>query len=251
MLWGKLVESAAEKWRRLVETRVESYGSQRPQGFWTQQAKRYAFSMSRQADPFWDFVQPWLKPTLTAIDVGAGAGRHAAPLADRLDWVTAVEPEEAMRSLIPARPNMTVVATTWEEADLAPADLVLSNHVLYAVADPVPFLQKMNTLARVSGFVGLREGSNRHPAERLAGRPAEPTLTDAVAVLRELGFEPEVQRWEQQIVFAWADRAAAEADWRLRGWEGELEGVEESADGTLTFDAGTGVGGVAHWTPKS
>ena len=245
------METHAQKWRQLVETRRRSFGPERPANFWERQAGRYAFSMRQQADPFWDFVQPWLRPVLTAIDAGAGTGRHAVPLADRLDWVTAVEPEEAMRRLIPDRPNMTVVASTWEEADVAPADLVISCHVLYSIPEPVPFLEKMSSLARERAFVSLRDGPQPHPAERLAGKPLEPTLSDVVDVLEEMGLKPEVERWRQPVVFRWEDRPSAEEDWRLRGWSGALEGVEEAAEGTLRFDAGMRVGGVAHWKRTS
>ena len=243
--------TAAERWREMLEARRGSFGDRDRSGFWEQAAGRFAFSIGRQRDRFLDFLEPWLEPRRTLIDVGAGTGRHAAPLADRLEWVTAVEPEEAMRRLIPERPNMTVVASTWADAEVAPADLVISCHVLYAVAEPAPFLEKMNALARERAFVALREGPNRHPADRLADRPPEPGLSEAVEVLRELGVEPEVERWTVPVEFAWADLEAARADWRLRGWEGEPEGLREAEDGSLRYDAGEQVTGVAHWKPRS
>jgi len=46
-------------------------------------------------------MEPYLAPRKTLIDAGAGAGRHAVPLAERLEWVTAVEPSEGMRAEIP------------------------------------------------------------------------------------------------------------------------------------------------------
>lgn len=245
--------TAAERWAELVRSRRATLQVRQPDRsrFWESQAGRFAYSMRRQADPFWDFLQPWLAPGRTAIDVGAGTGRHAAPLAERLDWVTAVEPEEAMRHFIPERENMTVVASTWEEAEVAPADLVLASHVLYAVEDGAGFLAKMNALARVRAFVVLREGQQPHPADRLAGNPPEPVLGDAVELLRELGLRPEVERWRARVVYEWQDEAQALADWRLRGWKGSLEGVERRPDGSLAFDAGEQPSGVAHWQPRS
>ena len=76
--------------------------------------------------------------------------------------------------MIAARDNMTVVASTWEDAEVAPADLVICCHVLYGVADPVPFIAKLEKSAHERVFVMLRETDLPHPARiirtRLAGQ---------------------------------------------------------------------------------
>src|SRR2546425_11030998 len=115
-------------------------------------------------------LDPSFPPTRTRIDGGAGPGRHAAPLAERLEWVTAIEPSEGMRSPPPPRHNMTVVASTWEDAEVAPADLVICSHVLYGVGDPVSFLDKMQKAARERVFVMMRETDLPHPAAEIRRR---------------------------------------------------------------------------------
>ncbi|MGH7489466.1 MAG: class I SAM-dependent methyltransferase [bacterium] len=176
------VEEAAETWAALVRARSGHGDRHSAAGYWDRRAASFARNTAGRADPFLDVVAPFLGPRKTLIDVGAGAGRHAAPLADRLEWVTAVEPSEGMRGRIPHRDNMTVVASDWEDAEVAPADLVISCHVLYGIERPVPFINKMESAARERVFIMLREGDPPHvgaalrsPPERSRTRPTKPT----------------------------------------------------------------------------
>src|SRR6202795_5402574 len=169
----------AERWRSLVADRVaaaEAAGQVDP-SYWDRRAPTFARS-TRARDGFLDVVKPHLAPSKTLVDVGAGAGRHAVPLAESLEWVTAVEPSEGMRALIPPRDNMTIVASTWEDAAVAPADFVICCHVMYGVEEPVPFIAKMERSARERVFIMLRESELPHPAaavrKRLQGTPGPP-----------------------------------------------------------------------------
>jgi len=252
-----------DEWRRLVESREAAIGGLRQDDFWERRARRFAFSMRGQADPFLGFLEPWLRPTATLIDVGAGTGRHAVPLAARLDWVTAVEPSQAMRSLIPETANLTIVAASWLDADVAQADLVISAHVLYPIAEPAPSLAKLEAAARERVFVLLREGENAHPAELLrremAGPPArEPRFAELLAVLSEMGIEPEVARFGYPVFYRFESLEAALEDCRLRigeAWDEPagrrwLKGnLRPDADGSLVHDGGEMTAGVAHWRP--
>src|SRR5439155_13551748 len=86
----------AAHWRQLV-TAAERCGPAEGDA-WAGRAQEYHASRGQDWEPLLGVMEPWLQPHRTAIDVGAGTGRHAAPLARRLDWVTAVEPSEAMRA---------------------------------------------------------------------------------------------------------------------------------------------------------
>src|SRR5215471_1716972 len=93
-------------------------------------------------------------PTTTLLDVGAGAGRFALPLALRCKHVTAVEPSPSMGETLRHQAaevgidNVTLVACPWDEAEVEPADVVLSAHVIYSIEDIGPFVMKLAAHAR-------------------------------------------------------------------------------------------------------
>ena len=95
-----------------------------------------------------------MTPTTTLLDVGGGAGRFALPIALRCKHVTIVEPSpsmgETLRHLAAEAgiENITIVARRWEEAEVEPADVVLSAHVIYAIEDIGPFVVKLAAHAR-------------------------------------------------------------------------------------------------------
>lgn len=251
----------AAHWRALVEAREARMGRSHGTDWWDRRARRFAWSMRAQVDWFRGFLEPWLTPDRTLIDVGAGAGRHAGPLAGRLDWVTAVEPSAGMREHIPAAPNLTVIGSTWEDAEPAPADLVICVHVLYPVADVVPFIEKLERSARERVFVVLRDSDAGRPAERLAGPGLgrEPRLRDCFLLLRQLGIAPEVtmatypafQRYES-LEQAVEDCRPAGGDWdedRVRAWL--QANLRPDEDGSLVYEAGDVVAGALHWQPRT
>src|SRR3989440_9764408 len=145
----------AARWKEIVEDRASLASGHADSGYWDRGANSFARSTHTRARDLLQVRETFLSPDKTLIDVGAGTGRHATPLASRLEWVTAVEPSEGMRSHIPPLDNMTIVASTWEEAEAAPADPVIRSHVIYGVAEPVPFLEKMQRSARERGLVML------------------------------------------------------------------------------------------------
>jgi SAM-dependent methyltransferase len=253
----------AVSWRALVEARDAQIGRSHSDDWWAPRARQFAQQMRVQHDWFLGFLEPWLRPTATLIDVGAGTGRYTAPLAGRLDWVTAVEPSLAMREHIPPTPNVTVIGSSWEDAEPAPADLVLCAHVLYPLADPVPFIEKLERSALERVFVVMRDAPNGHPAEVMArpGRAREPWLRDCLLLLRQMGIAPEmsmatyrgstfrydsmgtaIERFREQVGLPW-DEA------RGRAWlEANLRPDE---DGTLVYQSAETTAGVLHWKPRA
>ena len=87
----------AARWKRVVEDRATLAAGHSDTGYWDRRARSFARSTHTRADEFLQVLEPYLSPRKTLIDVGAGTGRHATPLAARLEWVTAVEPSEGMR----------------------------------------------------------------------------------------------------------------------------------------------------------
>src|SRR5947208_1179877 len=168
----------AERWKRIVEDRETLASGHADTGYWDRRSSSYARSTQSRVDDFLKVLEPYLSPRKTLIDVGAGAGRHATPLAERLEWVTAVEPSEGMRSHIPTRDNMTVIASSWEDAEVAPADLVICSHVLYGVADPVPFID-----SRARFGQGWDEAAARAALEEILRRDGDDLVFDGGLVL--------------------------------------------------------------------
>ena len=195
-LASNLVMDWVEHWKKIVLERAA--GTHANPGYWDRRAPSFARSTRTRTDEFLSVIDPYISPRKTLIDAGAGTGRHAVPLADRLEWVTAVEPSEGMRAQIPPKDNMTIVASTWEDAEVAPADLVICCHVLYGVENPAPFVAKLERSARERVFIMLRESELPHPAaairKRLAGDagPGLPRFSDLFMLLVQIGLAPDV-----------------------------------------------------------
>jgi SAM-dependent methyltransferase len=251
------------RWKEIVLDRATLASGHADSGYWDRRAGSYARSTHGRSDEFLRILEPYLGPRKTLIDVGAGTGRHATPLAERLEWVTAVEPSDGMRSHIPARDNMTVIASTWEDAEVAPADLVICSHVLYGVADVVPFLDKLQRSAWERVFVMMRETDLPHPAAALRRRllgaegPRLPRFSELFMLLVQLGVAPDVDFIRYPIVTRYASMDEALADSRALfgdGWDEPraraiLEELLSKKDGELVFDGGVALSGVAHWQP--
>jgi SAM-dependent methyltransferase len=90
----------------------------------------------------------------TVLDVGAGFGALAIPLAARADHVTALEPSPAMRRAlqraVAARgiTNVTVVPAAWGERSLPAHDAVVCAHVGPLLRPGSSFLAALPDLAR-------------------------------------------------------------------------------------------------------
>jgi SAM-dependent methyltransferase len=144
------------------------------------------------------------------LDVGCGGGDAAFALADRACGVVGVDRQQDMLDLFAATARDRGVAAravlgTWPAAagETGPADVVVSHHVLHNVVDLPPFLRALTAAARRGVVVEMLA---QHPMawldplwEHFHGlrRPPPATTDDAVAVLRELGVEPNVTFWER------------------------------------------------------
>lgn len=254
----------AAHWRGLVEAREGL--ADRPPGEdrWASRAEYFARQPLPPRDWLMEAMGPWLRPRATLIDVGAGTGRYAIPLAERLDWVTAVEPSEGMRERIPAAGNLTVIGSSWMDAEPAPADVVICVHVLYGVADAVPFIEKLERAARDRVFVAMRDGPASYPAEALASslgsRPRQPWLRDLLLLLRQMGVRPDLAMTTYQASHRFDGVADAVERCRLDlgpEWDEErgrawLEAnLRPDEDGTVVYDANPVTAGVLHWTPRT
>lgn len=252
----------AERWRNLVRQRS---GSAPPDPtYWDRRAPSFARTTRDRKDDFLRVVEPYLSPRKTLIDAGAGAGRHAVALAERVEWVTAVEPSEGMRAQIPPRDNMTVIASTWQDAEVAKADIVICCHVLYGIEEAVPFVAKLQASARERVFVMLREGPMPHPAtvlrERLTGAPVlpMPRFSDLFMLLIQMDIAPDVTFVRYPVVNRYADieealtdcRTLIGPDWDEARARNLLDEMLTKDGDELVVDSGIALSGIAHWQPR-
>jgi SAM-dependent methyltransferase len=148
-----------------------------------------------------------LTPTTTLLDVGAGAGRFALPLALRCKHVTAVEPSPSMGENLrhlaveAGIANVTLVARAWDAADVEPADVVLSAHVIYSIEDIGAFVMKLTAHARQQVYMPtfMRPPRARYaPFWRLVhgeDRHELPGAAELMQVLWELGIYPNLEMY--------------------------------------------------------
>ena len=255
----------ASAWSHMVRRRARQIRG-RPADFWDRRSRAYAFATADEVDPLLLAVEPFLAAHKTLIDVGAGTGRLAAALSGRLEWLTLVEPSWGMRERIPDRGNLTLLACTWEEAEVVPADLVTCSHVLYMVEDAVGFVRKLEQSATERVFLALRDDQLRHPAELLweslsgARRARQPQFWDAYNLLRSMGIHPQVEVSTTQSNHRYADMEEAVEDCRIRigaRWDQAVgrawlaRHLLVHPQGGLVLPGAPIHIGVAHWRPRA
>ena len=145
----------------------------------------------------------------TWLDVGAGAGRFALPVARGVSEVIALDPSERMlaslREIAAEHDigNVRTILARWPLADpraidALRADIVLIAHVGYDVEAIGPFVQALEVAARRRCLAVLME---RQPASTIdpfwplvhgEARVALPALPDFLELLRARGRRPEV-----------------------------------------------------------
>ena len=205
--------SAIETWGEMV--RVEHAQSDRIRGVrptdtWSQSASQFRADPHRTDARTVEALRSRLHPGETLLDVGAGGGRLALPLALTCSNVTAVEPSPSMCAVLreTARDygidNVTIVEAGWLDAEVEPADVALCSHVVYVIEDIGPFVRKMDAHANRLVMAILFQASPISQAygiwEQVHGerRHALPGLPQFLPVLEELGIQAELTELDQQ-----------------------------------------------------
>ncbi len=152
--------SAIEAWKqRVAAHRAQSHQVRSALGMagqdrWEPFSSFFRADPRRTDDSEVNRLAQEVTPATTLLDVGAGAGRFALPLALRCKHVTAVEPSPSMGETLchlaaeAGIENVTLVARPWEDVEVEPADVVLSAHVIYSIEDIGPFVMKLAAHAR-------------------------------------------------------------------------------------------------------
>ena len=151
-------------------------------------------------------LQALARPTDVWLDIGAGGGRFAVPLAAQVARVIAIEPSGAMRETLTAaaadagRTNIEVHDVRWPAAGWAEdADVSLAAHCLYDIREAAPFLDAMEAHTRRLCVAVFRQfGRGTHLArlfEAVHGEVLQtlPALREFVALLGARGRRVEVE----------------------------------------------------------
>ncbi len=250
--------SAVDHWRQMIlqeHAQTDRIRGPRPTDHWTQLARNFKDDPHRTGDEMVDGLRARVKPGETLIDVGAGGGRLALPLALTCSHVYAVEPSPSMCGVLRETAeesgiaNVSVTQATWEDASVEPADVVLSSHVVYVVQEIEPFIRKQESHARrlvlcvafqsppQAAMGGLWE--QVHGEERLR----LPSLPELLPVLEELGIRAEVTELEPRPVQTFESFEDARVSLKQRLYvkpdsaeearlEGALENWLHEVDGT-------------------
>lgn len=167
---------------------------------------------NREGDPVLDALRAHARPDDTWLDIGAGAGRYALPLARAVHEVIALDPSPSMLDALReaagehAIDNVAPIEARWPEvleadADLAgrlPVDVALIAHVGYDVEAIGPFVDAMERATKRECLAVLMERSPASLAEPFwppihgEERIALPALPAFVDLLASRGAEPGV-----------------------------------------------------------
>lgn len=217
-------------------TRPRAAGCPRPDGpraaLWTERTAAWY----RRAAEHGDYaarvpaaIGPRLDACRTALDVGAGCGALAIPLARRGLAVTALEPSPAMARELrrwageAGLRNVAVVEAAWGEVGVRPHDLVLCAHVGNLLRADSSFLREAGRLARRL-VVLVRDLTSAQGGDKFFYRELYPVLLgrpyanrceadDTVGALQSLGIHPEVTEIEYRSDQPFNDLAEACEFW--------------------------------------
>jgi predicted O-methyltransferase YrrM len=200
--WSRRVRANNEQAERLRETESPD--------FYAPVTNLFVADPRRTGEAALDALIGMTAAAETWLDIGAGAGRYALPLALHVREIVAVEPSGSMRRALRAGiaehgiNNVRVIAGSWPDAiadlgALPAVDVSLIAHVSYDIEGIGAFLDAMEKASRSRCVAVLTDSSPASAADLfwplVHGEPRIPlpALPDLVTLLRARGREPEVE----------------------------------------------------------
>ncbi len=215
--WGARVRANNAQVERLAE---RDDGSD----FYAPIAERFRADPTRTDDACLNALLALAHPQETWLDVGAGGGRFALALARQVQRVIAVEPSEAMRTVLEEMrvqhgiKNLELIGDRWPLQRALQTDVALITHVGYDIEAIGPFLEAFETAAKRlcvalllerapgAAFAGLWKAVHGSPYAPL------PALPEFVRLLEARGRRPEL-------------RKVTERTWGFDSWETAISDV--------------------------
>lgn len=201
---------------------------------WDKRASSFfkAISKNNEAEAVIDTLN--LSETDTVMDMGAGTGRFAVPIAMRVSHLTAVEPSKGMVSFLnegmqkAGLTNYSVVQKRWEDVeigdDIPIHDVVFASNSL-GFPDLAEGLKKLDSAARRSVHILWFAGPERHPLNpellKRLGRDEKPPIGPdyllIVNVLHDMGIYANVSIERTNTDHVFDDLDEAVTWWSERG----------------------------------
>ena len=196
--------SATEHWNEMVRVEHAQSDSMRkedpPADSWSNFAQQFRADPRRIDDPLVNYLRQLVTPEQVVLDVGAGGGRLALPLALEAKKVFAVDPSPSMCRVLREVasefnvPNVEVIESGWLDAQAPQADLAICCHVLYVIQDIEAFVRKLEQHAKQVLVIVYQAPpqSQIYPLwEPIHGVPRSPlpSLPEFLEVLTQLGVE--------------------------------------------------------------
>ena len=202
--WRDLVVAEREQTERLREWHEADY--YRPV------ARHFVEDPRRAGDEMLNELRSYCAPDVTWLDVGAGGGRNALPLALLSKQVIAVEPSQAMQEILTdsARDagidNLEILPLRWPAgSESIQVDYSLMAHVAYDIDEINPFVDGLERATRKrcfaslmahapsSGFESLWEAVHGEPRYTL------PAMREFLHLLLARGATPDVRIYARDV----------------------------------------------------
>jgi len=201
-LW-KLMRSSSP-WKRSLD---EPAGS-----FWDKKSKQFNDSMMQNRERAEkQIAKIGLAPEYTVLDVGAGTGRLAIPIAKQAKSVTAIDPSKGMLACLHENmdkesvENITCTNKRWEDIelgiDIEPHDVVIASHSL-SMLDMQKALAKINAAAKKSVYLFTFAGKwmDGGLCEEICGEKRS-SWSDYIYlcnILHDMGIYANVEIWDSE-----------------------------------------------------
>jgi SAM-dependent methyltransferase len=242
-----------------------------PADFYGPVADRFRMDPRRTDDPTLNALLALARPDDVWLDVGAGGGRYALPLALAVREVVAIDPSPAMLAALrddaaaDGISNVRVIGARWPMPELPSGDVGLFAHVGYDIAEIGPFMDALESAARRLCVAVMGESAMQTTAtlfwQPIHGEPRVrlPALPELLVLLSARGRLPEVTLVDRTPpTFESLDEALAMARRQLWLKEGSAKDltlrrlIQETAtvrDGRYAFDWAPTRIGIVSWLP--
>ena len=226
------------EWLRIVEEeyeQVEAVREWHDEDHYQPVAHHFVDDPHRTDDEILNRLKEFSSPETTWLDIGAGGGRNALPLALVSKRVIAVDPSAGMRGVLAEQAaqyditNVELHDYRWPQgSDNVSADISLNAHVGYDIRDINAFVDGLERASRElciatlmdrspsGGFIRLWEQIHGFKRQQL------PAMREFVHLLLARGTSPEIELFPRSFR-PWAEddllRSARQRLWLVEGSE--------------------------------